>query len=118
MRPSPKSTLICCLTFSHLASPCQSGFVELVGPLTAIYTDSIQTPVGVRMARTNSVETKKLQLTVDLTTDRVIEEIARLGLHGTNKSEVACSIIRMWLWENQGKLRDNGIEFRRDGGAG
>jgi hypothetical protein len=69
------------------------------------------------MARTNSVETKKLQLTVDLTTDRVIEEIARLGLHGANKSEVACSIIRMWLWENQNKLRDNGIEFRRDGGG-
>ena len=67
------------------------------------------------MARSNSVETKKLQLTVDVATDRVIEEIVLLGLHGTNKSEVACSIIRMWLWENQSKLRENGIEFRQAG---
>lgn len=64
------------------------------------------------MARSNAVETKKLQLTVDVATDRIIEEICQLGLHGTNKSEVACSIIRMWLWENQGKLRENGIVFR------
>lgn len=67
------------------------------------------------MARGNAVDTKKLQLTVDVTTDRVVGEIASLGLHGTSKSEVACSIIRMWLWENQAKLRDNGIDLRRAG---
>lgn len=65
------------------------------------------------MARNNSVETKKLQLTVDISTERIIEEIAALGIHGTSKSEVACSILRMWLWENQAKLRENGIEFKR-----
>lgn len=65
------------------------------------------------MARGNMVETKKLQLTVDIATDRLVGEIAALGLHGTTKSEVACSIIRMWLWENHGKLRENGIELRR-----
>lgn len=64
------------------------------------------------MARGNIVETKKLQLTVDIATDRLIGEIAALGLHGTTKSEVACSIIRMWLWENHEKLRENGIELR------
>ena len=58
------------------------------------------------------METKKLQLTVDVATDRLIGEIASLGLHGTSKSEVACSIIRMWLWENHTKLRENGIELR------
>ncbi len=35
-----------------------------------------------------------------------------LGIHGTNKSEVACSIIRMWLWENQTKLRENGVSLK------
>lgn len=64
------------------------------------------------MARGNIVETKKLQLTVDIATDRLIGEIATLGIHGTTKSEVACSILRMWLWENHGKLRENGIELR------
>ena len=64
------------------------------------------------MARSSSVETKKLQLTVDIATDRVIGEITSLGIHGTSKSEVACSILRMWLWENQSKLRENGIDFK------
>ena len=65
------------------------------------------------MARTNAVDTTKLQVTIDVVTDRLMGEIAALGLHGANRSEVACSIIRMWIWENQGKLRDSGIEIRR-----
>lgn len=68
------------------------------------------------MARGNVVETKKLQLTVDVATDRLIGDIAMLGLHGTSKSEVACSIIRMWLWDNQARLRENGILLIRSEG--
>ena len=65
------------------------------------------------MARSNIAETTKLQLTVDVVTDRLVGEIAALGIHGVNKSEVASSIIRMWIWENHEKLRDSGIEIRR-----
>ena len=65
------------------------------------------------MARERLVDTRKLQLTIDASTERVIEEIAALGIHGTNKAEVACSILRMWLWDNQEKLRSNGVVFRR-----
>ena len=68
--------------------------------------------IGLIVARGNAVETTKLQLTVDVSTDRLIGEIATLGIHGTNKSEVACSILRMWLWENNAKLRENGIDLR------
>lgn len=64
------------------------------------------------MPRGNLVQTKKLQLTVDVATDRLIGEIAELGIHGTSKSEVACSIIRMWLWENQTQLGESGIEMK------
>ena len=56
-----------------------------------------------------AVETRKLQVTVDAVTDRLITEIATLGFQGTTVSEVACSILRMWLWENQEKLRQNGV---------
>ena len=45
--------------------------------------------------------------------EKLIGEIASLGIHGVNKSEVACTILRMWIWENQSKLRENGIEIRR-----
>lgn len=64
------------------------------------------------MPRVQAVPTTKLQLTVDVVTDRLIAEIAELGIHGVNKSEVATSIIRMWLWENQSRLRDSGVNFR------
>ena len=54
-------------------------------------------------------ETNKLQVTVDLQTDRMIGELASIGMFGTSKAEVSCSILRMWLWENQEKLRQNGV---------
>lgn len=61
-----------------------------------------------------SPSTKKLQVTVDLATERVIGEIVKLGIHGTTKAEVACSILRMWIWENEQRLRANGVSIRRD----
>lgn len=67
------------------------------------------------VARANATGTTKLQLTVDVTTDRLVGEIAALGIHGVNKSEVACSILRMWIWENQSKLRESGIDIGRAG---
>ena len=64
------------------------------------------------MARHKDVRTFRLQVTVDATTDRVIDEMVKLGIHGGSKPEVACWVIRHWLWENQDKLRSNGITIR------
>lgn len=61
------------------------------------------------MARQALAERAKLQLTVDAVTDRMVGELAAIGMHGTSKAEVACSILRMWLWENQEQLRQNGV---------
>lgn len=63
------------------------------------------------MVKTAGIENCKLQVTVDAVTDRLIGDIATLGFQGTNKSEVACSILRSWLWENQEKLRQNGVQI-------
>ncbi len=63
------------------------------------------------MARRNGVKTVKLQLTIDETTDRIIDEMVGLGIHGPSKAEVASWIIRTWVWENQGNLRNNGISL-------
>lgn len=65
------------------------------------------------MPRGNLGETTKLQLTIASSTDRLIGEIAAMGLHGTSKAEVASSILRMWLWENEAKLRASGIEIHK-----
>lgn len=61
------------------------------------------------MPRHNRIQTRRLQMTIDSTTDRLIGQMVGLGIHGANRAEVACSIIRQWLWDNQQKLRENGV---------
>lgn len=56
---------------------------------------------------------RKLQLTVDQTTDRIIGEMVSLGIHGMTKAEVASWIIRSWLWSSQDQLRENGISLAK-----
>lgn len=56
-------------------------------------------------------KTCKLQVIVDVETERLIGEIAKLGFQGTSKSEVACTIIRRWIWDNQDKLVQNGVRI-------
>lgn len=63
------------------------------------------------MVKINDAKTCKLQVTVDAVTDRLIDDISKLKFQGTTKSEVAYSILRMWLWENQEKLRQNGVQI-------
>jgi len=63
------------------------------------------------MARRTGPNTVKLQLTVDETTDRIVEQMVGLGIHGTTKSEVGSWVIRTWIWENQERLRTNGINL-------
>ncbi len=68
------------------------------------------------MARRNGVKTVKLQMTVDETTDRVLEEMVGVGVHGTTKAEVGSWVIRTWVWENQDRLRMNGISLQKQAG--
>lgn len=65
------------------------------------------------MARRNGVKTVKLQLTIDETTDRILDEMVSLGIHGATKAEVGTWVIRNWLWSNQESLRVNEINFKK-----
>ena len=64
------------------------------------------------MTRRNGVKTKKLQLTVDETTSRIVDEMIELGIHGTTRAEVGSWVIRSWIWANQDQLRTNGIDLQ------
>ena len=66
------------------------------------------------MARRSSVNTVKLQLTVDETTDRLLDDMVGVGIHGTTKAEVGSWVIRTWIWENQDRLRTNGISLLKE----
>lgn len=60
----------------------------------------------------NEVESKKLQVTVDCTTDSILGEMIKFGIHGSNKAAVAAWILRTWIWENHKTLRENGIDIK------
>jgi len=62
-------------------------------------------------AASKAGKTARLQVKVDRTTERIIRDMVRLSIHGTSRSEVAASIIRQWLWQNQAQLRENGISI-------
>jgi hypothetical protein len=59
----------------------------------------------------NGVGTKKLQVSVDKATYRVIVRLVPVGARGKNKSEVASGIIREWIWHNQANLKNCGISL-------
>ena len=63
------------------------------------------------MPKRNGVPTVRLQVSIDRTTDKVLENMIPVGLHGKNKSEVASWIIREWIWHNQGPLAGVGVSI-------
>jgi len=64
------------------------------------------------VARQNGVPTVRLQVSLDPTTDRILQLMIPLGLHGKNKSEVASWILREWIWHNQEVLARLGVPIR------
>ena len=64
------------------------------------------------MARKNAVGTVRFTLSVDPTTDSVLQSMVPLGLHGKNKAEVASWVLREWIWHNKQELASAGIQVR------
>lgn len=63
------------------------------------------------MPRQNGVPTVRFKLSLDAMTDRVLQSMIPVGLHGKNKSEVASWIIHEWIWHNQDKLALVGVKI-------
>lgn len=64
------------------------------------------------MRRQNDVPTAKIQVSLDATTDRVLQLMVPVGIHGKTKSEVASWIVREWIWHNQEDLARVGVHIR------
>lgn len=62
------------------------------------------------MAKRNSVETVKIQVSLDEVTDRILQRM--IGLPGKSKGEVASWIIREWIWHNPEALERIGVSIR------
>jgi len=54
----------------------------------------------------------KVALSLDPAKNSVLEELAGLGIFGKNKAEVASTILAQWIWDNEEKLRRQGIKLQ------
>lgn len=63
------------------------------------------------MAHRNRTATVRVPLSLDQTTDNVIERLAQKGILGKNKAEVAVTILRHWIWDNEEKLTRQSIQL-------
>ena len=61
------------------------------------------------MSRRNAIPTVKVPLTLDMATNRILEQLASIGVFGKNKAEVAAGILRTWIWDNEEKLGRQGV---------
>jgi hypothetical protein len=61
------------------------------------------------MSRRNRAGTVRVPLSLDPAKNRVLEELADVGIFGKNKAEVASAILAQWIWQNEEKLRRHGI---------
>ena len=65
------------------------------------------------MRRRNRTETIRVILSLDPTTDGVLEHLAHIGLLGKSKARVAATIIGNWIWDNADKLNRQGIRIQK-----
>jgi hypothetical protein len=60
----------------------------------------------------NSVSTERAQVSLSGNANRILEEVAEIGILGKTKAEVAGRIITDWIWENEDRLLRHGIKLR------
>jgi len=65
----------------------------------------------------NKIGTERAQLSISDNTNRILEEVAQLGLLGKTKAEVAARIVTDWIWSNEDRLTRQGIVLRAKKGT-
>ena len=62
----------------------------------------------------NSVRTARAQLSISDNTDRILQQVADIGILGKTKAEVATRIVSDWIWGNEDRLLRQGIKLREE----
>jgi hypothetical protein len=60
----------------------------------------------------NKVGTERAQLSISENTDRILQDVAGIGILGKTKAEVAARIVTDWIWSNEDRLLRQGIKLR------
>jgi len=53
------------------------------------------------MRHKNPIRTERAQLSISDNTNRILQEIANLGILGKTKAEIASRIVTDWIWANE-----------------
>lgn len=64
------------------------------------------------MRSKNPRPSARAQMSISSNTDRILEEVARIGILGKTKAEVAARLVTDWIWQNEDKLQRQGIYIR------
>ena len=56
------------------------------------------------MRQKNKQRSARVQLSISKNVDRILEEVAEIGILGKTKTEVATSIVTDWIWSNEDRL--------------
>lgn len=59
----------------------------------------------------NRVRTERAQLSLSENVNRILGELAKLGILGKTKAEVGSRIVTQWIWENGDRLQREGIRI-------
>jgi hypothetical protein len=54
----------------------------------------------------NKARTEKVTLPVDPATLRMLDSLSAYGRFGVTRPDVVLTILRMWLWDNESRLRE------------
>lgn len=65
------------------------------------------------MSPRNEIGTKRLQLSLDPNTYRILTEMAGVGLYGKSEGEVGSFVLRTWILANRDVLGDLHIQVVR-----
>lgn len=63
-------------------------------------------PTPIRGRPERKVDTKSLTIQLDPATKRMLEVLEGYGRLGTTKQEIVLHVLRSWLWDNEGRLRE------------
>jgi hypothetical protein len=64
------------------------------------------------MRSKNSVRTARAQLSISDNTERILQQVADIGILGKTRAEVAARIVTEWIWANEDRLLRQGIKLR------
>jgi len=61
----------------------------------------------------NPVRTERAQLSLSDTASAILEQLAKIGILGKTKAEIATRIVTDWIWNNEDRLLRHGIPLRQ-----